>query len=127
MKHVVEIKNLTKTYKNLRGIHQVNMTVQRGDIYGFFGPNGAGKTSVMKIMTGLTRAQQGEVKLFGYDVNTHYEQAMAKVGVLIETAEAYTYMSGRAESGASGALLSWGQQAASGRSTGDRRTHPFSA
>lgn len=95
MKPIVEIKNLTKTYKNLRGIHQVNMMVQQGDIYGFFGPNGAGKTSVMKIMTGLTRAQQGEVKLFGHDVSTHYEQAMAKVGVLIETAEAYTYMSGR--------------------------------
>jgi len=95
MKPVVEIKNLTKTYKNLRGIHQVNMTVLQGDIYGFFGPNGAGKTSVMKIMTGLTRAQQGEVKLFGHDVSTHYELAMAKVGVLIETAEAYTYMSGK--------------------------------
>lgn len=71
------------------------MTVQQGDIYGFFGPNGAGKTTVMKIMTGLTKAQQGEVKLFGHPVSTHYEQAMAKVGVLIETAEAYSYMSGR--------------------------------
>jgi ABC-2 type transport system ATP-binding protein len=46
-------------------------------------------------MTGLARAQQGEVKLFGHPVSTHYEQAMAKVGVLIETAEAYSYMSGR--------------------------------
>jgi ABC-2 type transport system ATP-binding protein len=95
MKHVVEINNVTKVFNNLRGIHSVNMTVQRGDIYGFFGPNGAGKTTVMKIMTGLSQAQQGEVKLFGFDVKTQYEQAMAKVGVLIETAEAYTYMSGR--------------------------------
>ncbi|NOV00375.1 ABC transporter ATP-binding protein [Paenibacillus planticolens] len=95
MRPVVEIKSLTKIYNNLRGIHGVNMTVQQGDIYGFFGPNGAGKTTVMKIMTGLIRAQQGEVKLFDHDVSTHYEQAMAKVGVLIETAEAYTYMSGR--------------------------------
>ncbi|MFD0695577.1 ABC transporter ATP-binding protein [Paenibacillus sp. GCM10027628] len=95
MNPVVEIKQLTKIFGNLRGIHEVNMTVQQGDIYGFFGPNGAGKTTVMKIMTGLSRAQQGEVKLFGYNVSTHYEQAMAKVGVLIETAEAYSYMSGR--------------------------------
>ncbi|MEC0227517.1 ABC transporter ATP-binding protein [Paenibacillus alba] len=95
MNAIVEIRNLTKMFKNNRGIHQVNMTVQQGDIYGFFGPNGAGKTTVMKIMTGLTRAQQGEVKLFGHNVSTHYEQAMAKVGVLIETAEAYNYMSGR--------------------------------
>ncbi|MDD9266714.1 ABC transporter ATP-binding protein [Paenibacillus sp. GCM10023248] len=95
MKPVVEIMNLTKVYNNQRGIHDVHMTVQQGDIYGFFGPNGAGKTTVMKIMTGLVRAQQGTVKLFGYDVSAQYEQAMAKVGVLIETAEAYTYMSGR--------------------------------
>ncbi|NQX66554.1 ATP-binding cassette domain-containing protein [Paenibacillus alba] len=95
MNAIVEIRNLTKMFKNNRGIHQVDMTVQQGDIYGFFGPNGAGKTTVMKIMTGLTRAQQGEVKLFGHNVSTHYEQAMAKVGVLIETAEAYNYMSGR--------------------------------
>lgn len=95
MKPVVEITNLTKVYNNQRGIHEVHMTVQQGDIYGFFGPNGAGKTTVMKIMTGLIRAQQGTVKLFGHEVSTQYEQAMAKVGVLIETAEAYTYMSGR--------------------------------
>ncbi|MFC5446927.1 ABC transporter ATP-binding protein [Paenibacillus aestuarii] len=95
MKPVVEIRQLTKVYNNSRGVHEVNMTVQQGDIYGFFGPNGAGKTTVMKIITGLSKAQHGEVKLFGYDISTQYEQAMAKVGVLIETAEAYTYMSGR--------------------------------
>jgi len=95
MKPVVEIRQLTKKYNNARGVHDVNMTVQQGDIYGFFGPNGAGKTTVMKIITGLSKAQHGEAKLFGYDINAQYEQAMAKVGVLIETAEAYTYMSGR--------------------------------
>jgi ABC-2 type transport system ATP-binding protein len=95
MEKVVEIEGLTKTFSNQRGIKDVTMTVRRGDIYGFFGPNGAGKTTVMKIMAGLSRANKGKVKLFGYDVATQYEQAMAKVGVLIETAEAYNYMSGR--------------------------------
>jgi ABC-2 type transport system ATP-binding protein len=95
MEKIVEIEGLTKVFSNARGIHDVTMTVERGDIYGFFGPNGAGKTTVMKIMTGLSRANKGKVRLFGYDVATHFEQAMAKVGVLIETAEAYTYMSGR--------------------------------
>jgi ABC-2 type transport system ATP-binding protein len=95
MQKIVEIEGLTKVFSNKRGIHDVTMTVEHGDIYGFFGPNGAGKTTVMKIMTGLARANKGKVRLFGYDVETHFEQAMAKVGVLIETAEAYTYMSGR--------------------------------
>ncbi|MEK8127545.1 ATP-binding cassette domain-containing protein [Paenibacillus filicis] len=95
MKSVVEIRQLTKKFSNQRGIEDVNITVEQGDIYGFFGPNGAGKTTVMKIMTGLSRADRGEVRLFGHSVKTHYEEAMAKVGVLIETAEAYTYMSAR--------------------------------
>jgi ABC-2 type transport system ATP-binding protein len=92
---IVEIEGLSKRFKNQRGIFNVNMTVHRGDIYGYFGPNGAGKTTVMKIMAGLSRADKGTAKMFGYNAATHFEQAMAKVGVLIETAEAYNYMSAR--------------------------------
>jgi ABC-2 type transport system ATP-binding protein len=95
MEKIVEIEGLTKIFSNKRGIHDVTMSVERGDIYGFFGPNGAGKTTVMKIMAGLSRANKGKVRMFGFDVATQFEQAMSKVGVLIETAEAYTYMSGR--------------------------------
>lgn len=95
MDKVIEIAGLTKIFRNKRGVNDVNLTVQKGDIYGFFGPNGAGKTTVMKIMAGLSRSDKGKVRLFGHDVSTHYEQAMSRVGVLIETAEAYTYMSGR--------------------------------
>ncbi|QMV43038.1 ABC transporter ATP-binding protein [Cohnella cholangitidis] len=95
METIVSIEGLTKTFRNQRGIRDISLNVHRGDIYGFFGPNGAGKTTVMKIMAGLSRADRGKVRLFGHDVSTHYEQAMASVGVLIETAEAYNYMSGR--------------------------------
>lgn len=95
MESIVQLEGLTKTFRNGRGIRDIILNVQRGDVYGFFGPNGAGKTTVMKMMAGLSRADKGKVRLFGHDVVTHYEQAMAKVGVLIETAEAYHYMSGR--------------------------------
>jgi len=95
MEAVAAVDGLTKVYRNDRGIRDVTMTVREGDIYGFFGPNGAGKTTVMKIMTGLSRADRGSVRLFGHAVDTHFEQAMAQTGSLIETAEAYTYMSAR--------------------------------
>jgi ABC-2 type transport system ATP-binding protein len=91
---VLEVEGLTKTYSNQRGIENISFQVSRGDIYGFFGPNGAGKTTVMKIIANLCRADRGKVRVFGYDVTTHYEEAMRKVGVLIERAEAYEYMSG---------------------------------
>ncbi|UUZ86025.1 ABC transporter ATP-binding protein [Paenibacillus sp. P26] len=94
METVLEAAGLTKKFPNQRGIENITLEVKRGDIYGFFGPNGAGKTTVMKIMTGLSRADRGAVRIFGHDVTRDFEKAMQKVGVLIETATAHEYMSG---------------------------------
>lgn len=93
MEKVIEIQNLTKTYDNGRGITEVNLDIFRGDIFGFLGPNGAGKTTAMKIMTGLIRPDQGDVRIFGHSVTDEYELAMQKVGCLIETAESYSFLS----------------------------------
>lgn len=89
---VLEVKDLTKIYKNNRGISSVTLDVYRGDIFGFLGPNGAGKTTAMKIMTGLMRPDSGYVKVFGYDVSQNFEKAMQKVGSIIEIAQSYEYL-----------------------------------
>jgi len=65
METVLEIKGLTKLYKNGRGIFDINLEVYRGDVFGFLGPNGAGKTTAMKIMTGLMHPNSGDVKFSG--------------------------------------------------------------
>ncbi|NHN30866.1 ABC transporter ATP-binding protein [Paenibacillus agricola] len=93
---IIQLDSLSKTYKNGRGVHNISLEVRRGEVYGFFGPNGAGKTTVMKMLVGLSQADTGSARLFGYDVITHFTQAMQKTGVLIETAEAFEYMSGSA-------------------------------
>ena len=92
MEKVIEIKNLTKIYKNGRGIKDINLDINRGEIFGFLGPNGAGKTTAMKIMTGLIRQDSGEVKLFGTNISQDFEKVMKKVTCIIETAEAYPYL-----------------------------------
>jgi len=94
MENIIEVSGLTKKYSNNRGIDHMSFNVAKGEIYGFFGPNGSGKTTVMKILTGLCRADKGKASLFGYDITSQFELAMGKVGTLIETADAYTYMSG---------------------------------
>lgn len=91
---VLDIAHLTKKYANQRGVEDITLQVRRGDIYGFFGPNGAGKTTVMKVAVNLCKADKGKVSLFGHDVATRHELAMRHVGVMIERAEAYEYMSG---------------------------------
>lgn len=93
MEKVIELINLTKLYSNGRGIDDINLEIYRGDIFGFLGPNGAGKTTAMKIMTGLVRPDRGDVRIFGHSIMEEYEMAMAKVGVIIEIAESYPYLS----------------------------------
>lgn len=92
MEKVIEIMNLTKLYNNGRGISDINLDIYKGDIFGFLGPNGAGKTTAMKIMTGLIRADRGDVRIFGHSITDEYEKAMAQVGSIIEIAESYPYL-----------------------------------
>lgn len=92
MEKVIEINNLTKIFKNGRGIKDINLEIHRGDIFGFLGPNGAGKTTAMKIMTGLLRPDSGDVKILGCSIQEQYEKAMKKVGCIIETSECYPYL-----------------------------------
>jgi len=93
MDKVLEVKGLTKTYKNNRGVRDISFNIYKGDVYGFLGPNGAGKTTVMKTIVGLCRANQGEINIFGYNILNQFEKAMAKVGCIIETAASYEYIS----------------------------------
>ncbi|APM37399.1 ABC transporter ATP-binding protein [Clostridium kluyveri] len=92
MEKVIELINLSKVYKNGRGIQNVNLDIYRGQIFGFLGPNGAGKTTAMKIMTGLVKPDRGDVKILGYSILEEFEKAIHKVGCIIENAEAYSYL-----------------------------------
>lgn len=94
MDKVLQVKDLSKLYRNQRGIRNINLEIARGDIYGLLGPNGAGKTTLMKTITGLCQVDRGEVRIQGFHIPDQFEQAMAKVGCIIETADAYEYLSG---------------------------------
>lgn len=82
--NVIEIKKLTKLYKNNRGIKNISLTVEKGDVLGLLGPNGSGKTTAMKAMLNLIHGD-GEIKIFGMDLHEHYEKIMQKTGALIES------------------------------------------
>lgn len=92
MDKVIEITNLTKVYKNGRGIKDISLDIHRGEIFGFLGPNGAGKTTAMKVMTGLIKPDSGDAKINGFSIQEKFENAMEKVGCIIETAEAYPFL-----------------------------------
>ena len=86
------IKNLSKTYKNNRGIQDINLEIERGEIFGFLGPNGSGKSTTMKIMVGLMKADTGDVMINGHSISKNYQQAMKKVGCIIESVTPFLYL-----------------------------------
>lgn len=68
---VVEVKNLTKDFKNLRAVDDVSFELQKGEILGVLGPNGAGKTTLIHMLLGLTAPTSGSIKIFGLDLVKH--------------------------------------------------------
>ena len=64
---IIETKNLTKYYGKARGIEDVSINVEEGEIFGFIGPNGAGKSTTIRLLMSLIYPTSGEAKLFGKD------------------------------------------------------------
>ncbi|MFJ5712932.1 ABC transporter ATP-binding protein [Neobacillus sp. NPDC093127] len=89
---VLELRNVTKQYKNGRGVKNISFSVEHGEIFGLLGPNGAGKTTLMKCIVALCRPDQGEIVINGYHVMDQFEQAMQSVGTLISGVEAFDYL-----------------------------------
>ncbi|MDR0646097.1 MAG: metal ABC transporter ATP-binding protein [Elusimicrobiota bacterium] len=65
----IEVKNLSFSYGAALALENISFAVKQGDFTGVLGPNGGGKTTLIKIVLGLLKAQKGEVKLFGKDIN----------------------------------------------------------
>ncbi|WP_342430359.1 ABC transporter ATP-binding protein [Neobacillus sp. FSL H8-0543] len=92
MEKAVVITGMTKQYSNGRGIKNINLTINQGEIIGVLGPNGAGKTTLLKCMTGLIQPDSGSTEIFGIDLQHNYKKAIDPVGALIGSAVAYENM-----------------------------------
>ena len=66
---VIQTVNLTKFYGKSRGIENVNLSVEEGEIFGFIGPNGAGKSTMMKCLFGTYQKDEGTIFLEGKEIN----------------------------------------------------------
>lgn len=89
---VIETKNLTKYYGKSRGILDLNLEVEEGDIFGFIGPNGAGKSTTIRTLLGLISASSGEGTVFGMDIHTETKNILKRVGYMPGEANFYQSM-----------------------------------
>lgn len=94
MEYILQTNGISKRYGFSYALNKVNMTIAKGDIYGFVGENGSGKTTIIRTITGLIFPTEGSFKLFGVD-NTDKEilKVRKKVGAVVETPSIYLNMS----------------------------------
>lgn len=92
MEHVIELTHLTKSYGKHRGIIDVSLTIQKGDIFGFLGPNGAGKSTTIRSILGLIHYDSGEAKILGMDSKEERVKILSKVGYMPSEAMFYPSM-----------------------------------
>ena len=79
---IIKTKNLTKKFKDLLAVDEVNLEVEEGECFGLLGPNGAGKTSLIRMITAVSPPTQGEIWVLGNNLKTHSQQVKAISGVV---------------------------------------------
>jgi ABC-2 type transport system ATP-binding protein len=85
-------ENLTKYFKDLKAVDNVNLQVKAGEVLALLGPNGAGKTTTVRMLTTVLRPSSGTARVAGYDVLENPSQVRASVGVLTEDHGLYDRM-----------------------------------
>src|SRR6202167_1424597 len=83
MQSVIHVSDLSKTYASgYCALRDVNLDIQRGEIFALLGPNGAGKTTLISIICGIVNPTQGKVAVDGHDIITDYRAARALIGLV---------------------------------------------
>ncbi|MEO8398887.1 MAG: ABC transporter ATP-binding protein [Ignavibacteriaceae bacterium] len=90
---IIEIKNLTKNFKDLKAVNNLTLNVFTGDVFGFLGPNGAGKSTTIRMLLSLIEPTSGEIKLFGKSLKKHRIEILKKIGAIVEKPDFYGYLS----------------------------------
>ena len=79
---VIEVKNLTKDYGSGRGVFDVSLAVEKGEVFGFLGPNGAGKSTTIRHLMGFSKPDSGETLIFGKPMFERYNEILSRVGYI---------------------------------------------
>jgi len=84
MKNILEVKNLTKEYKNLTAVNNLSFEVKQGEILGLLGPNGSGKSTTINCILSLLNFQKGSVKIFGKEMKPDSYDLKKDIGVVFQ-------------------------------------------
>lgn len=93
--YAIETNHLTKYYGKSRGIEELNLTVNKGEFFGFIGPNGAGKSTTIRTLLGLIKSNSGSASVLGLDIQKDKEAILERIGYLPSETTFYAGMRGR--------------------------------
>jgi len=93
--NIIETKNLTKYYGDIKGIENLSLQVKKGEIFGFLGPNGAGKTTTIRTLLGLLRPTSGEAYILNKNIEEDIVEIRANVGYIPGELNLYEHLTGR--------------------------------
>jgi len=90
---ILKTNNLSKKFKHRWVVSDLNLEVERGQIFGFLGPNGAGKSTTIRMLLSLIKPTSGSFELLGTDGRKHSKKIYSRVGALVEKPDFYLYLS----------------------------------
>ncbi len=88
---IISVKNLSKSYQQVKAVDGIDLTIEQGEFFGFVGPNGAGKTSTIRMLTGIIPPDQGEILMDGFTIGERKKIARI-IGVVPESRGLYDWM-----------------------------------
>jgi ABC-type multidrug transport system ATPase subunit len=92
MSAVIQVKHLSKDFKEVKAVDDLSFTVEAGQVYGFLGQNGAGKSTTIRMLLTLIKPTSGEIEIFGLDLFKHRKEILRQVGAIIERPDLYKYL-----------------------------------
>ncbi len=79
---IIEVKNISKSFKEIRAVEQVNLSVKEGEVFGLLGPNGAGKSTLISMISTLLKSDDGEININGINVKKQSSRAKEMLGLV---------------------------------------------
>ncbi len=89
---VIEVTGLTKQFKEVRAVDNLNLNVHKGDVFGFLGPNGAGKSTTIRMLLSLISPTKGSINIFNQSLKESRKKILKRIGAIVEKPDFYLYL-----------------------------------
>jgi len=90
---MIRVAGLSKKYKDIQAVDNLDLFVNTGDIYGLLGPNGSGKSTTIRMLLSLVFPDKGEINIFGLPIQSNRVQILQRIGALVEKPDFYEHLS----------------------------------